>query len=114
MTQHAGLTQERWRPFTRTQQLLHIAAEMHRAIAFIESNRAEYVRPGYERVLRLVDLTAQVQPGYSFRRELLRWRGVVGELYLAPELDLATHKTALRALLELDPIAEQQIEYLGI
>jgi len=42
----------------------------------------------------------------------LRWRGVVGELYLAPELDLATHKTALRALLELDPVTEQQIEYL--
>ncbi|MBI5364585.1 MAG: hypothetical protein HZA53_15515 [Planctomycetes bacterium] len=112
MTNHANLTPERWSRFTRTQQLLQIAAEMHRATSFVASSRSEHVREGYERVLRLVDLTAQTQRGRSFLRELLRWRTFVAGLYIAPELDLDAHRMALRVLLELDSEAAGQIEYL--
>lgn len=112
MTQHSDLTAERWGRFNRTQQVLQIAVEMHRATSFIASGRIEHVRGGYERVLRLVDLTAQTQRGLSFLRELLRWRTFVAGLYLAPDLDLEAHRMALRALLEMDAGAAGQVPYL--
>ncbi|MFO1010456.1 MAG: hypothetical protein U1F29_10380 [Planctomycetota bacterium] len=112
MTQHAQLTAERWSAFTRAQQVLQIAAEMHRATRFVDTQRIEYVRSAYERALRLTELTAQVQAGPSFRRELLRWRMVLAELYLAPAVDPARHRLALRTLLELNPEAARQIRYL--
>jgi hypothetical protein len=114
MTQHAALTRERWSRFSKTQQVLQIAAEMQRAIQFLQPDHMEWLRAGYERVLRLVDLTVQVQTNRGLRRELLRWRGVIAELYLRDEPDAPTHAIALRVLLELDAEAAGQIQYLGL
>ena len=114
MTQHAGITAERWSAFTRGQQIVQIAAEMHRATRFVDTNRSELVRAGYERVFRLVDLTVEVQRGLGIRRELLRWRSFVAGLYLSPELDPGAHRMALRALLQLDPLAAGQVAALGL
>jgi hypothetical protein len=66
-------------------------------------------RNGYERVLRLTDLTASGRVRPTFRRELLRWRDVVAELYLADSADRAAHREAFRALLRMTPVAARQV-----
>ncbi len=66
----------------------------------------------YERVLRLADLTVEVNPKRAFRRELLRWRDLVGALYLAAAPDSGAHRAALLSLLQMSPAAAAQIPYL--
>ena len=112
MPQHAELTPERWARFTLDQQILQIGAEMHRANRFMAGKDLELLRQGYERVLRLVDLTAQVTSGLRRRRELLRWRDLIAELYLADHSDEGAHRAALRVLLQMRPEAARQIPYL--
>ena len=112
MTQHASLTPERWARFTLDQRILQIGAEMHRASRLMAAKDLELLRQGYERVLRLVDLTAQVTSGLGLRRELLRWRDLVAAMYLAEASDEGAHRAALRVLLQMRPEAAKQIPYL--
>ncbi|NJD20777.1 MAG: hypothetical protein FIA95_16015 [Gemmatimonadetes bacterium] len=112
MTQHASLTPERWARFTLDQQILQVGAEMHRASASMARGDAAALRNGYERVLRLLDLTAQVSSGYRLRRELLRWRDLIAELYISDHPDEEAHRAAFRVLLLMRPEAAKQIPYL--
>ena len=105
MSQHAGLTVERWRLFDRDQQLLMIANEMHRASQLKEP---EAVRRCYERVLRLTDLTVQATTRPTFRRELLRWRDLVANLWLGGQPDRDRHLDALHTLLLMSPETARQ------
>jgi hypothetical protein len=111
MTQHSGLTADRWRTFSKDQQILMIANEMNRA-AHLSPQDHEGLRRCYERVLRLVDLTVEVNVQPSLRRELLRWREVIGGLYLASAADPPTHRAAFRCLLQMTPVAAQQIPHV--
>jgi hypothetical protein len=90
--QHQGLELERRRRFTRDQQLLMIANEMHRA-----TMNSFWLICG--RVLRLADLTASASGGLGFRREFRRWRSLVAEAYVTETADIATHDSLGRALL---------------
>ncbi len=111
--QHSALEPERWAKFTLGQQILQIGVEMQRArSAFALLDRSS-LRASYERAMRLVDLTVQVNAVPHLRRELLRWRGVIAELYLAEEPDPATHEAALLMLLELNSESAKQIRFLG-
>ena len=114
MSQHAGLHPERWARFDFDRQVLMIANEMHRATRLSAPGDAPSRRRAYERVLRLTDLTAQTRPGYGRRREILRWRGLVGALYLAEGHDPRAHREALRALLLLTPASAKQVPLLGL
>ena len=114
MTQHASLSPERWARFDLGQQILQIGAEMQRALKFLRTERSLELRACYERALGLVDLTVQVQASSGLRRELLRWRGVVAELYLRAEPDARTHRQALRVLLRLHPESARQVAVLGL
>lgn len=109
MTQHAGLTLERWRSFGRDQQILMIGNEMHRGRRLQEPAALERC---YERVLRLTDLTAQAADRLAFRRELLRWRGGVAELYLEGRPDPERHRRLLHTLLLMSREAARQRPYL--
>jgi hypothetical protein len=80
VSQHSSLTLERWQSFDRHRQVLMIANEMHRGSRLTDPKALERC---YERVLRLVDLTVQCDHRLAFRRELLRWRDGIAELYLA-------------------------------
>jgi hypothetical protein len=111
MTQHASLTPERWRTFPEDQRLMMIANEMNRVSSSLRGGYVDSVRLGYERVLRLTDLTAQCTDRSSLRRELLRWRGLVSEVYLG-EADLARHQPLFRALLLLWPAGCAQLRAL--
>ena len=113
MSQHATLDAERWSRFDLDQQVLMIANEMNRVANAIAAGRAASVRAGYERVLRLTDLTVGGPLGSTLRRELLRWRDLAAELYLRDEPDAAAHRAAFRALLLLTPTAAKQLPLLA-
>ena len=85
VTQHASLTPERWAGFGRDQQILMIANEMNRASRLFGRDDRGRLANAYERVLRLADLTVEVQSSRSLRRELLRWRELAGGVYLQPD-----------------------------
>lgn len=110
MKQHAGLSAERWAAFSRPQQVLMIANEMHRASRLFGPEDRGRLRHAYERVLRLADLTVEVQPARSLRRELLRWRELAAAVYLEPEERL--HRDLLHALLLFTPESAKQRPFL--
>jgi hypothetical protein len=112
VTQHASLTAERWSTFGRDQQLLMIANEMNRATKLTQPSQLASLRLGYERVLRLVDLTIEVNAQRSLRRELLRWRDLIAALYIAPAPAPRDHRSAFRALLQLTPATARQIPFV--
>lgn len=115
MTQHAGLTEERWSTFSVDQQVLMIANEMNRTTRALNhdgGDAAEARRRGYERTLRLTDLTIATCTRTGLRRELLRWRDLVAAAYIADGADAARHREVLRALLLLRPAAADQIRYV--
>lgn len=112
MTQHKRLDAERWGRFTLDQQILMIANEMNRARGLLGPGDLDPLRRSYERVLRLVDLTAGAASRPALRRELLRWRGLVAEQYVAARSDEVAHRAAFRALLHFTPAAAKQIPHL--
>jgi hypothetical protein len=112
VTQHASLSVERWSRFTLDQQILMIGNEMQRASARLGDADLTSLRLGYERILRLVDLTVQARPRRALLREILRWRDLIAELYIAPEPRPQDHRDAFRALLLLTPAASRQIPYV--
>ena len=112
MTQHASLSPERWARFPREHQLLMIANEMNRATALMGADDGHSRTLAYERVLRLTDLTVAVNQQRTLRRELLRWRDLVAELYLEAVPNVRTHRSVLRCLLQLSPVTAAQIPYI--
>ena len=90
-TQHAALTAARWSEFSLDQQVLMIGNEMNRARKQVAAEDLSRLKNCYERVLRLVDLTIQVNARYALRRELLRWRRVIAELYIAEQARAREH-----------------------
>ncbi len=113
MNQHAGLSPERWGQFTLDQQILMIANEMNRASRVLGPGNETRRRNAYERTLALTDLTIRLNSARGLRRELLRWRGLVAELYLLPTGSADAHAAALRALLYFTPVASRQIPHVG-
>ncbi len=109
--QHAELTPERWSRFGVDQQVLMIANELQRAASWLDPQDGERLRNCYERALRLTDLTIQTRARRAFRRELLRWRDLLAQLYVAERSDSRGHREALRALLLLTPGAARQIPF---
>jgi len=110
--QHAGLSPERWAAFPRGQQILMIANEMNRASKLLGPLDRERLRTSHERVLALADLTIQVTGSRSLRRELLRFRDLMGEQYLAQAPEPAAHAAIFRALLQLHPEAWKQLPHV--
>ena len=105
MTQHSGLGIERWRTFDRHRQVLMIANEMHRTRAL---EQPEALRRAYERVLRLADLTIQAAERPAFRREMLRWRDEVAQLWLEARHAPERHRRLTECLLLMSVEAARQ------
>lgn len=114
MTQHASLSPERWSAFSLDQQILMIGNEMNRAARLLRPEDRSSLDLCYERVLRLTDLTVEVQTRPGLRRELLRWRDLIAELYIGRDSDPAGHSTAFRALLLFTPQAARQIPFVSL
>ncbi len=109
MAQHASLTLDRWLTFSFDQRILMIANEMHRAAKLTAPGDRERLLNAYERVLALTDLTIQAPGRRAVRRELLRWRDLVAERYIAPDADPPAHDALLTCLLRLTPAAALQL-----
>jgi hypothetical protein len=110
--QHGSLTAERWSQFSPDQRILMIGNEMHRcAKLFAPEDRAR-LRSGYERVLRLTDLTVSCRPRRALLREMLRWRDLVAALYVADTPAPAAHRAVFEVLLRFTPVAAAQIPYV--
>jgi hypothetical protein len=60
----------------------------------------------------LTDLTVQGDLNPTLRRELLRWRDLIAELYVSGHGNPTAHRAAFRALLQLRPHAAKQIPLL--
>ena len=99
MTNHSNLSPARWTQFSLDQQILMIANEMNRASKLMAPADRDRLLGCYARALQLADLTVEVQPRRALRRELLRWRDLIAQLYAAPAPDPAAHQAALRCLL---------------
>jgi len=112
MAQHSNLTEERWSTFTLDQQVLMVANEMNRARKLMAETDRPRLLNCYERVLRLVDLTVRVHRRPELWRELLRWRDLIAELYVAPVSKPEAHAAAFRCLLQMTPTAYQQLPLL--
>jgi hypothetical protein len=89
-----------------------IANEMNRTSKLLGGNQGESRRLGYERVLRLTDLTIAQDVRPTLRRELLRWRDLSAQLYIADNAQPDEHRSAFRALLLLHPVTARQIPFL--
>ncbi len=107
--QHAALSRERWSRFSLDQQILMIGNEMNRAAKLLAPEDHQLLRGCYERVLRLTDLTVEVQPKRALRRELLRWRDLIARLYVSEMPDRTEHQAAFRCLLCFTPESSRQI-----
>jgi len=112
VTQHTGLTIDRWVTFPLDQQILMIANEMNRGSRLARERDWGRLEHGYARVLQLVDLTVACRPRGSLLRELLRWRDLVAELYVAGAPDPVAHDGLFRCLLYFTPTAAQQIRHV--
>jgi hypothetical protein len=113
VTQHATLSPERWSAFSLDQQILMIANEMNRAGKLTRPGDGDRRRSAYERVLNLTDLTIRVRTKRTFRREMLRWRDLVAEMYVAETTNPEAHASAFRALLRFTPEASKQLAALS-
>jgi hypothetical protein len=111
-TQHASLSEERWSRFTLDQQILMIGNEMNRAAKFMESADTAHLENCYERVLNLTDLTIHVNPKPTLRRELLRWRDLIAQLYVSDKPDAKAHRAAFKVLLTFTKEASKQRQYV--
>ncbi len=110
--QHASLSAQRWARFSFDQQVLMIGNEMNRAAKLMSPSDDRSLRACYERVLALVDLTVQVQDRPSRRRELLRWRDLIGARIIAEMPDPEAHAAAFRCLLRFTPASSAQIPFV--
>lgn len=103
-TFHPSLTVEKWSALSKDRQILNIAAELSRARRSVEKGHVDYVLGSLDRVLELTDLTVtDVKWKPTARRELLRWREILGHEYLAPTREGL--QNALRVLLLFDPVS---------
>ena len=114
MSQHASLSPERWSSFSLDQQILMIANEMNRAMKLLGPDDRERLKHSYERVLQLTDLTILVRTRKGLRRELLRWRDLIAQLYVDAESSPPAHAAAFRCLLLFTPEAARQIPHVGL
>lgn len=114
MREQQTLTAERWSRFQIDQQILMISNEMHRGLHSFAPEHRESLMLAYERVLHMLGLTTSALTQKSLRRELLLWREIVGELYLAELPDQEKHRMALRVLLQMRPALAPQVELLGL
>lgn len=85
---HKNLTLEKWQRYKKSQQILSIAAEFNRAKNIISWGDIKKVKQCYERAYELLYLTIADPRWKNGLKELLRFKEIMGELYLKPNLKL--------------------------
>ena len=81
------MTEEKWHRYSEEQQILMIGSEFARAKNLLRDQVYHEVVQCYERAFELLDLCSGDPKWRRKLRELLRFREVLGELYLSPSDD---------------------------
>jgi hypothetical protein len=98
---HKNLTPEKWAGYSKGQQILMIANELNRAQNWLEKQQYDEVNHCYERAFELTDLTVEDAKWAGGTRELLRFREILGGLYIQQMKDSALNQMAYKALIRL-------------
>lgn len=99
---HKTLTTEKWVKFSGAQQILMIANELNRAKNSLLRGDEEETKECYERAMELLDLTICVSSKRNKRRELLRFRELLGLEYLTAKKDVSRIETLTKSLILLN------------
>lgn len=89
---HKSLTTEKWFGYPAFKQLLMIANELGRARSGLEDGDSDAAIHAWERAFELTDLTVEDPKNHRLRKEMLRFRELLGEVFL-------THNQELNILL---------------
>lgn len=92
----------RWYKFSQSQQILMIANELNRAKNLMKRKDSVEVMNAYERAFELLDLTISITQTNLMRYELLRFREMLGHLYITKYNNIETVDKLLRVLISLD------------
>jgi hypothetical protein len=111
VTPHAGPSAERWSEFTLVQQIIMIANDLNRASKWMDPEDRDLRRSAYARALALTDLTAAGNHRLSLRRELLRWRDLLAQLYLEQDPSPERNAELLKVLLRFTFETSRQIRH---
>ena len=95
-----GMTAEKWCSYPRFQQLLFIANELNRAQNLLIKADFGGAEHAWERAFELTDLTLEGDLSRGLQKELLRFRELLGEIFITH--DTLDHKKLIAALIMLD------------
>ena len=84
---HKTMDSGKWNRFPLERQVLMIGSEFARAKNLLRDDVSGEVIQCYERAYELLDLCAMDPKWRPRLKELLRFREILGELYLHPSLD---------------------------
>ena len=98
---HKSLS-SRWYQFSRGQQILSIANELHRARNFMARGDRIEAKNALERTFELLDLTVSLNISRLQRYELLRFREMLGHLYLNEPDNIELTDKLFRVLIALN------------
>jgi hypothetical protein len=101
---HKNMSPERWSVYPIDRQILMVASEFSRAQNLIGTASLKAVRDCYERAMELLDLCTYDGKWTSRRRELLRFREAMGELYLADSPSKEMNLLFYKVLMEWHPV----------
>lgn len=96
-----NMTSEKWNGYPRSQQILSIANEMNRAQNALLKGNLENAEHAWERAFELTDLTIEGSCATTLLKELLRFREMLGAVFVNP--DPSTHLKLMEAFIALDP-----------
>jgi hypothetical protein len=97
------MTTEKWFAYPGFQQLLMIANELNRAQHALEKSDPDNAVHAWERAFELTDLTVEDPKNTRELKELLRFREMMGEVFIS--LDATLNKALMNELIRLDPAA---------
>ena len=97
------MTTEKWFLYPGFQQLLMIANELNRAQNALGKGDTDNAIHAWERAFELTDLTVADRKNSRMLKELLRFREMMGEVFISA--DAALNKSLMNGLIKLDPAA---------
>jgi hypothetical protein len=102
---HKNLSLEKWSGIPLERRILMIANEMNRAGNWISKKDISEARLCYERAIELTCLTGSLPMHHNFRREFLRWKEMLGGLFLCPHPTIRQNTLMQDVLVSLSPQA---------
>jgi hypothetical protein len=108
---HTTLTEEKWGKFDFYKQILMIANELNRAKNWIEKKDFREVKLCYERAFELLYLTIEIRNNKKKLRELLRFKEMLGMLYMKDYPTLKENFNLLKILVSLDKDSFKMLQF---